>query len=319
MAKHYLQFWFWVDMLGAFPFELFGLSLGYERKTWKAVVKYVKLPKLFRIARLGKFLFTYYKYMYVMQVWVVFLTLCHFVACSLGAMLPEHGEHDLQILVPGGNKTNPQFYEALEEMDCENIGIFQSEGGAVSCSAVLDAMQQFQSTVLPLIDVPYYETRGIWERYAESLRSALLILTLSDNGKTVPEQYQWCMSFFTLLGCLVMSVIFGSATTVIFMNVASSASYQEKVKRIMGELKSLDVPYSVRKRTKDYYDLLWRLKKSSWQDERLVYDDDDLAMNLRQEIALHVHRDLISTVPLFEDCSDHCLASIVMKVRFLWL
>jgi len=313
IAKHYLKFWFWVDALGAFPFELFALSLGYHRKTWKAVIKYVKLPKLLRSARLGKFLFTYYKYMYVMQIWIVFLTLCHWSACVLGAIMDDKREIE-PVSIPG-NVTNVAFFEALQRENCGTFSVFSEDGVAMTCQSLLSTLQDFQNKILTQIDEPYLETMGIWDRYAESLRNALLILTLSGGDVDLPEEYHWWGSIFTLLGSMIMSLVFGSATTVIFMNVASSASYQEKVKRIMSELKSLEVPLSLRKRTKHYYDLLWRLKKSSWQDERLVYDDNDLAMNLRQEIALHVHRDLISTVPLFEDCSDHCLASIVMKLK----
>ncbi|EGZ21358.1 hypothetical protein PHYSODRAFT_491451 [Phytophthora sojae] len=60
VAKHYIQSWFFVDLIGSIPVEYIisantaGFS-GVERKAFKASVKYLKVPKLFRVARLIKF------------------------------------------------------------------------------------------------------------------------------------------------------------------------------------------------------------------------------------------------------------------------
>jgi hypothetical protein len=247
MVQNYLKFWFWIDAIGAFPFELFSLPFGSQRKTWKAAVKYIKLPKLFRITRIGKFLYTYYKYMYVLQIWVVFLTLCHWVACILGAIMPN----EIQLTVMSDQGTNQTMYEALEGLNCTRLALFTGNGEEMTCGEILHSLQQFQSTVRTRVGASNHE-EGIWTRYAICVRSAILMLTLSDSGLRLNDAYAWWQSFVTLLGCMLLSMIFGCATCVITMNVESSASYQEKVKRIMGELKSLEVPISIRKRTKNY-------------------------------------------------------------------
>eukprot|EP00644_Phytophthora_capsici_P006954 jgi/Phyca11/103545/e_gw1.8.325.1 len=60
VAKHYIKSWFVVDLIGSIPVEYIvsfnstGIS-GVERKAFKASVKYMKVPKLFRVARIIKF------------------------------------------------------------------------------------------------------------------------------------------------------------------------------------------------------------------------------------------------------------------------
>ncbi|EEY61667.1 Voltage-gated Ion Channel (VIC) Superfamily [Phytophthora infestans T30-4] len=60
VAKHYVKSWFIVDVIGSIPVEYIisfnttGIS-SVERKAFKASVKYMKVPKLFRVTRLIKF------------------------------------------------------------------------------------------------------------------------------------------------------------------------------------------------------------------------------------------------------------------------
>merc|ERR1719359_2730100 len=53
IAKHYLQLWFWVDLLANFPWEAVASSIitnKKQRKSFKAI-KWLKLWKLLRLAR----------------------------------------------------------------------------------------------------------------------------------------------------------------------------------------------------------------------------------------------------------------------------
>lgn len=57
------------------------------------------------------------------------------------------------------------------------------------------------------------------------------------------------------------------------------------------------------------------MKNTSDRYEKAIYDDEDLSPALRSEIALYIHRGLVATVPLFQGCSDSCLACAVMKLK----
>ncbi|KAG6617547.1 Voltage-gated Ion Channel (VIC) Superfamily [Phytophthora cinnamomi] len=82
VAKHYIRTWFFVDLIGSIPVEyIFNTSSGgfsgVERKAFKASVKYLKVPKLFRITRLIKFVQKYMKFAYAVQVFACYISFIH--------------------------------------------------------------------------------------------------------------------------------------------------------------------------------------------------------------------------------------------------
>ncbi|KAG7384787.1 hypothetical protein PHYPSEUDO_002240 [Phytophthora pseudosyringae] len=254
VATHYLKSWFIMDLIGSIPVEYIinfntsGIS-SVERKAFKASVKYLKVPKLFRVARLIKFVQKYMKFAYAAQVFACYISFIHWVACLwAGPML------------------------GLTDVEDDQLA------------------------------------------YNEALYAAVLLL-LNISAATIEPKWQFLGALLGVVGFLFQCLTLASITAGVIGSSSRALQYQEKVRMVMSDLKTLHVPSELRKATKNYYETLWRMKNTSDRYEKAIYEDEDLSPTLRAEIALYIHRNLIATVPLFQDCSDSCLAACVMRLK----
>ncbi|KAH7469221.1 hypothetical protein PRIC1_000029 [Phytophthora ramorum] len=254
VAWHYIKSWFLVDVIGSIPIEsiiTFNSTdfSGVERKAFKASVKYLKVPKLFRITRLIKFVQKYMKFAYAAQVFACYISVIHWVACLwAGPMI------------------------GLDDVVDEQLA------------------------------------------YNEALYAAVLLL-LNISAVTVEPKWQFLSAVLGVVGFLFQCLTLASITAGVIGSSSRALQYQEKVRMVMSDLKALHVPVELRKAAKNYYETLWRMKNTSDRYEKAIYEDEDLSPALRAEIALYIHRNLIATVPLFQDCSDSCLAACVMRLK----
>lgn len=154
----------------------------------------------------------------------------------------------------------------------------------------------------------------IFLAYGESLYSAVMLLINVSTISMDPGDHFVC-SLLVVLGFLFHSLTFASFTAAAVGSTSREVQYQDKVRMVMSDLKALQIPTELRRATKAYYETLWRMKNTSDRYEKGIYEDEDLSPALRSEIALHIHRQLVATVPLFQGCTDVCLASVVMKLR----
>ncbi|EGZ21359.1 hypothetical protein PHYSODRAFT_488741 [Phytophthora sojae] len=150
--------------------------------------------------------------------------------------------------------------------------------------------------------------------YNEALYSAVLLL-LNISAVTVEPKWQFLSAVLGVVGFLFQCLTLASITAGVIGSSSRALQYQEKVRMVMSDLKALHVPGELRKATKNYYETLWRMKNTSDRYEKAIYEDEDLSPALRAEIALYIHRNLIATVPLFQGCSDSCLAACVMRLK----
>ncbi|KAG2777303.1 hypothetical protein PC129_g18788 [Phytophthora cactorum] len=254
VAKHYIKTWFIVDVIGSIPVEYIvsfntaGIS-SVERKAFKASVKYMKVPKLFRVTRLIKFVQKYMKFAYAVQVFACYISFIHWVACLwAGPML------------------------GLADVEDDQLA------------------------------------------YNEALYSAVLLM-LNISAAQVEPKWQFVSALLGVVGFLFQCLTLASITAGVIGSSSRALQYQEKVRMVMSDLKALHVPSELRKSARNYYETLWRMKNTSDRYEKAIYEDEDLSPALRAEIALYIHRNLIATVPLFQDCSDSCLAACVMRLK----
>ncbi|KAF0697072.1 Aste57867_12219 [Aphanomyces stellatus] len=251
VAMNYCRSWFFIDVAGSIPFEVFVKnSSGIERKAVKTTLKYLKIPRLFRLARVIRFVRKHMQFMYSLQLSVVYISICHWVACLGPTLFPEG------------------------------------------------------------ISMPDPFTR--YGYYAYIAVTAMLNLGRIDEA---PPENQLTLAVLSVFGFFLLCLV-GSSITAIFVSKSSRASeYQDKIRAVMSDLKALQVPRELRQAAKNYYEMLWRVKKTSDRYEKFIYEDQDLSPTIRAEIALHIHRRAIAVVPLFKGCTDDCLASVVMRLR----
>ncbi|ETV95618.1 hypothetical protein, variant 1 [Aphanomyces invadans] len=252
VAINYVKTWFLVDVAGSIPFELFlktGDS-GIERKAVKTSLKYLKIQKLFRLARIIRFVRKHMQFMYAFQLSFLYISVVHWVACLGPSMLSL----DVSSFVP-------------------------------------------------------------FTRYGIFLY--ISVTALFDLGKMdgFPEDEQIVLAALSVFGFFLVCLVSASITAIFVSQTSRASEYQEKIHSVMSDLKALQVPRELRLAAKNYYEMLWRVKKTSDRYEKFIYEDQDLSPTIRAEIALHIHRRAIAVVPLFKGCTDDCLATVVMRLK----
>ncbi|EQC31701.1 hypothetical protein SDRG_10494 [Saprolegnia diclina VS20] len=254
VALHYVTTWFFIDFAGAIPYELmFDAGKGVERVAVKTSLKYLKIPKLFRLARVIRFVRKHLEFMYTFQLLLLYVSCVHWIACVWASMA----------------------------MDTDNS----------------------------MIDLEPFTRYGIY-----LYTSTSLLLNMSPVTTIAPEHYLYA-AMLSFAGFCMMALIFASVTAIYIRHTSRASEYQAKIKTVMSDLKALQVPRELRTAAKNYYDMLWRVKKTSDRYERSIYEDEDLSPLIRAEIALHIHRRTIALVPLFKGCTDDCLASVVTRLK----
>lgn len=83
VMKHYAKTWLIIDLVGVIPFDtLFSSFSGTHRKSIK-VLKYVRLPKLFRVVKLLRVIRKHATYYGMMLTMAAFLFTLHMMSCML--------------------------------------------------------------------------------------------------------------------------------------------------------------------------------------------------------------------------------------------
>ena len=95
IARHYLEFWFWIDVLACIPFEQLLEGIYPNKASRKAIkmVKWFKIPRLLRLGRLLRYAKEYAKYWAPTALFFGIFFLLHLAACSWVAALDPCGNY----------------------------------------------------------------------------------------------------------------------------------------------------------------------------------------------------------------------------------
>ena len=94
IARHYLEFWFWIDVLACIPFEQILEGMYPNKASRKAIkmVKWFKIPRLLRLGRLLRYAKEYAKYWAPTALFFGVFFIMHLAACSWVGALDPCGE-----------------------------------------------------------------------------------------------------------------------------------------------------------------------------------------------------------------------------------
>ncbi|KAG2485209.1 hypothetical protein HYH03_015996 [Edaphochlamys debaryana] len=86
IARNYMKFWFWIDLVGTIPFDSIILWTGVlsgGSDTSLAAIGFLKAPRLLRLGRLLRFLdgFKHAKIFRIVQLFLIMLLISHWLAC----------------------------------------------------------------------------------------------------------------------------------------------------------------------------------------------------------------------------------------------
>ena len=114
-----------------------------------------------------------------------------------------------------------------------------------------------------------------------------------------------------LLGAGVYAFLIGNIASVLNNLHPLRTAHVQQQERMAAFMHYRALPRPLRERVQAYFDYAW--------EQNLVSDEDatlsELPPALREEVALHLRRDLVRNVPLFRDASDAFVRDVALHMR----
>lgn len=150
-------------------------------------------------------------------------------------------------------------------------------------------------------------------RYLDAVYWSTTTLTTVGYGDVLP---QTSLQKLYAIGVMLMGVglyacLIGNIASLISNLDPLRSAHLEQRERLDAFVRYRSLPLVLRRRIQAYHDYLW--------EQRLVIDEDavlaQLPPSLRQDVALHLRRDLVEDVPLFQGASDAFLREIALQMH----
>jgi Ion transport protein len=119
IARHYLRFWFWVDLIGVFPFYPTALGITGNIGVDSQTTRYLQLLRLLRLVRLYRIKSCFETLQYSSRISLLWLTLIrdfgaalmwtHFAACGM-FFIARQSDFEDSWLTPEPSETNYDLY-----------------------------------------------------------------------------------------------------------------------------------------------------------------------------------------------------------------
>lgn len=126
---------------------------------------------------------------------------------------------------------------------------------------------------------------------------------------TIPQMFYACAIMIT--GVASFGYILSNIAT-LMLRLDAARQHQEEVRdRIEFFMRYHEVPAALRQSVRAYFKYLWSTK-GGYNDAEVL---DGLPRGLRADLAMYLHRDLLSKVPLLKDASPDVLRDLVVVLR----
>lgn len=152
-------------------------------------------------------------------------------------------------------------------------------------------------------DLPPYQSALYW---------TITTLTTVGYGDIVPSgQGQTAYTMVTMaLGAAMYGYIIGNVASLLANIDVVRARHLGRIETINNFMRDRAVPRDLQARVRDYYNYRWESRMSQ-QSEMLA----DLPKPLRVDIALHLNRNILRKVPIFESASEDFLRQLVLQLE----
>jgi voltage-gated potassium channel len=114
-----------------------------------------------------------------------------------------------------------------------------------------------------------------------------------------------------LFGAGMYGLIIGNIANLIANIDVAKAQYKEKMDKVNAFLKYRSIPPALQKKIGAYYDYLWETRRG--------YDEisflENLPPALKEQVALHLNKDIIEKVPIFEKAGETLIRDIILNLK----
>ncbi len=117
--------------------------------------------------------------------------------------------------------------------------------------------------------------------------------------------------FIELLGAAMYGLVIGNIANLLANIDVSKTQYKEKMDKINAFMKYQNIPHDLQKKINDYYDYLWESRRG--YDESSVLAD--LPDPLKVSVSLHINKEIIEKVPIFQHAGEDLIKEIIMNLE----
>jgi len=284
IAKQYLQFWFWLDLITSIPFDRFVTGNGASK-----ISSISKILKIFRVARLLKLL-RMLRLLNQMTKWedrddssATRVRLLKFVlVIFLAGHLAACGWVGVANYYRTGDRHDYSDYFGYNEM-----------------SWIVRFQNTFEKSVLEL--------------YLRALYWAFTTLSTVGYGDITPVlPLEVAFAICTQLGGSTMfGFIIGNVASIVTHEDEDLMIIKDKISAVSSYMEFRELPPPLIRRIRSHYEYSWKRSKAIKEEEIM----SDLPSSLRLECSLFIHRDIITNTPFLSMLGDDVVPNLVNRLK----
>ncbi len=155
------------------------------------------------------------------------------------------------------------------------------------------------------------------KRYLTTFYWVLSVLTIGESGdldlgiQPISPLEGGFTLLMVFLGVSMFAYIIGNVSSLVLSLDSAQSKYREKLDQLRVYLRRNKIPLNLQEEVINYYDYRWQTKKDT--DEIDVVEE--LPVSLKAKVYLHLHKEIIEKVPLFEGASSKLIEDIVMALK----
>lgn len=151
------------------------------------------------------------------------------------------------------------------------------------------------------------------DRYIRSFYWTMTTLTTIGYGDITPQGSAQTLYviLIEMFGAAMYGLVIGNIAGLISNIDVAKRQYREKLDQINAFLKYRNIPDQLMKKINRYYSYLWDTRKGYNEIEFL----HDLPAALKESVALHLNKEIIERVPLFEKAEPSLIRDIILQLE----
>ncbi|KAF0692502.1 Aste57867_16424 [Aphanomyces stellatus] len=126
-------------------------------------------------------------------------------------------------------------------------------------------------------------------------------------------RYFFFASIMTVLGSLVMAIVFGNVADLLANFYENNNTYKRKIESLFTSMDLMKLPTELQHRVNEYYQTMWN--RYGTLDGTTNQFMRELSRNLAKEVELFLRMDMINNAPFFAGCTKKFVEEVVMLLQ----